>query len=128
MSEHQASTSGVGWGSTSYQNRRADFLHSELDLIISSSVENIRCMMGYIVGLTVILHGLFVSAHDVSASKVHEVMSHHIKSGLQGHIHQDISRFVTEPRETSYTYRGKDLVMEKIVDLIRQSCVPQPNT
>jgi hypothetical protein len=80
-------------------------------------------MMGYIVDLTVILYGLFISGHDVSAHKVHEVMSRH-KSGLRGQIHQDISRFVTESRETMVTYRGIDLVMEKIIDLIRQSCVP----
>jgi hypothetical protein len=85
-------------------------------------------MMGHIVDLTVILNGLFISGHDVSASKVHEVMSRQIKSDPRGHIHQDISRFITEPRETSFMCRGNDLVIEKIIDLIRQSCVPQPNT
>jgi hypothetical protein len=85
-------------------------------------------MMGYIVDLTIILYGLFVSGHDVSASKVHDVMNRHIKSGLQKRIHQDISRFVAKPKETAFIYRGKDLVIEKIIDLIIISCVPQPNT
>jgi hypothetical protein len=83
-------------------------------------------MMGHIVDLTVILHWLFVSAHDVSASKVHEAMNYHVNSGRRDLIHQDIGRFVTE--ETLFTYRGRDVVMEKIIDLIRQSCVTQQNT
>jgi len=82
--------------------------------------------MGYIVDLTVILHGFFVSAHDVSASKVHEAMDYHLQSRLRGQIHQDIRSFVTE--QASLIYRGNDLVMEKIIDLIRQSCVPKQNT
>jgi hypothetical protein len=66
--------------------------------------------------------------YDVSASKVHEVVSRHIKSGPRGHIHQDISRFVTDPRETSFMCRGNDLQwsLRRSLDhhLIRQSCVP----
>jgi len=83
-------------------------------------------MMGYIVDLTVILHGFFVSARDVSANKVHEAMCDHHQSRLREQIHQDIRSFVTE--QASLIYRGNDLVMEKIIDLIRQSCVPKPNT
>ena len=81
--------------------------------------------MGYIVDLTVILHGLFLSGRDVSASKVHEAMDYHFKSRLRGQIHQDIRGFVIE--EALFTYRGRDLVMEKTIDLIRQYCVPQQN-
>lgn len=85
-------------------------------------------MMGYVVDLTVILHGFFVSTstHDVSASKVHKAMDYHLQSRLRGQIHQDIRSFVTE--QASFIYRGNDLVMEKIIDLIRQSCVPRQNT
>jgi len=80
-------------------------------------------MMGYIVDITVILHGLSLSHHDVSAGKVHEAMDYHFKSRLPGQIHQDIRSFVTE--ESLLTYRGRDLVIEKIINLIRQYCVPQ---
>ena len=83
-------------------------------------------MMGYIVDLTVILHGFFGSARDVSASKVHEAMDYHLQSRLREQIHQDIRSFVTE--QASFTYRGNDIVMEKIIDLIRQFCVPKQNT
>jgi len=77
-------------------------------------------MMGYIVDLTVILHGLFLSGRGVLASKVQEAMEYYLQSRLREQIHQDIRSFVTE--EVLFTYRGRDLVMEKIIDLIRQSC------
>jgi len=84
-------------------------------------------MMGYIVDLTVILHGFFTSARDVSASKVHEVMDYYVQSRLREQIHQDIRSFATE--QASFIYRGNDLVMEKIIDLIRQACgAPTQNT
>jgi len=79
-------------------------------------------MMGYIVDLTVVLHGLSLSGHDVSAGKVHEAIDY-FKTRLRGQIHQDIRNFVTE--ESLFTYRGRDLVIEKVIDLIRQHCVPQ---
>jgi hypothetical protein len=82
--------------------------------------------MGYIVDLTVILHWLFVSARDVSANKVHEAVDYHVSSGLRRGIHQDISRFVLT--EDFSIYRGNDLFMEKIIDLIRQYCVPRQST
>lgn len=80
-------------------------------------------MVGYIVDLTVILHGLFVSTRDdVSACKVKEVMNHHVASGLQKRIHHDICRFITDGGP--FTYRGNDLVVEKMIDLIKKFCVP----
>jgi len=88
-------------------------------------------MMGYIVDLTVILHWLFVSARDVSANKVNEAMVYHVDSGLRRDIHQDIRRFVTTEDLSNvsiYQYRGNDLFMEKIIDLIKQSCVPRQST
>ncbi|KAI0276087.1 hypothetical protein BGY98DRAFT_987906 [Russula aff. rugulosa BPL654] len=85
-----------------------------------NSIENIRYMVGYIVDLTIILHGLFVSTHDdVSACKVQEVMNHHVESGLQKRIHHDVRRFITD--EGLFTYRGNDLVVEKMIDLIKNS-------
>ena len=80
-SRGQASMNKAPWGSYSYQNRWIVFVFCEVGLIYLSSIENIRYMMGYIVDLTVILHWLFVSAHDVSASKVHEAMDYHVNSG-----------------------------------------------
>jgi len=95
-----------GWATNSYQN----------------SAEHIRYIMGYIVDLTVILHRLFISAHDVSASEVQATMDLHVRSGLREQIHSDIHRFVSVL--ASLPHHGNDLAMEKIIDLIRQFCVP----
>ncbi|KAI0285731.1 hypothetical protein BC826DRAFT_1050507 [Russula brevipes] len=95
-----------GWATNSYQN----------------SAEHIRYIMGYIVDLTVILHRFFISAHDVSTSEVQATMNLHVRSGLREQIHGDIHRFVTVL--ASLPHHGNDLAMEKIIDLIRQFCVP----
>ena len=79
-------------------------------------------MVSYIVDLTIILHGLFVSTRDVSAQKVQEVMNHHVESGLQKRIRHDVCRFITN--EGQFTYRGNDLVVEKVIDLMKKFCVP----
>ncbi len=80
-------------------------------------------MVGYIVDLTIILHCLFVSTHDdVSACKVQAAMNHHVESGLQKGIHHDIHRFITN--EGPFTFRGNDLIIEKMIDLIKKVCVP----
>jgi len=88
-----------------------------------NKIENIRYMVGYIVDLIIILHGLFVSTHnDVSACKVQEVINHHVESGLQKRIHHDIRCFITDGGP--FTYRGNDIVVEKMIDLIKKFCVP----
>ena len=100
------------------------FIYRQLNLICPSSIENIRYVVGYIVDLTIILHGLFFSTHgDVSACKVQEVMNHHVESGLQKRIHHDVRRFITDGGP--FTYRGNDLVVEKMIDLIKTFCVPR---
>ena len=80
-------------------------------------------MVGYIVDLIIILHGLFVSTHDVSACKVQEVMNDHVESGLQKCIRHDVRRFITD--EGQFTYRGNDFVVEKMMNLIKKFCVPR---
>ncbi|KAH9977505.1 hypothetical protein BJV74DRAFT_860737 [Russula compacta] len=90
--------------------------------IYQNSIENIRYMMGYIVDLTVILRSIFVSGHDVSASKIHEAMNHHVVSGLHRRIHRDIRQFVTEAN--SFAHSRNDPIIGKITELIRQSCTP----
>jgi hypothetical protein len=75
--------------------------------------------MGYIVDLTVILHGFIGFARDVSTGEVHEAVDHHLHSRLREQFHQDIGSFTTE--QASFIYHGNDLVVEKIIDLIRQT-------
>jgi len=85
------------------------------------SRENVRCVMGYIVDLTVILDGIFRAAADsVSVNDAKSVMKEHVRSGRRDTIHGDIRSFVRE----TFEIRTRDLVLEKIIDLIKQHCDP----
>ena len=89
------------------------------------SQENVRCVMGYIVDLTVILDDIFrIAAGNVSASDVQSATDRHVRSGRRDRIHRDIGSFVTETFAIRFTVPQRDLVLEKIIDLIRQYCVP----
>jgi hypothetical protein len=75
--------------------------------------------MTYIVDLTIILHGLSLTTRSVSAADVQSaVRDYQSSSGSQ--IHEDIRSFV---EENPLTYRGRDMMMEKIINLIEQTCV-----
>ncbi|KAI0293732.1 hypothetical protein B0F90DRAFT_1761004 [Multifurca ochricompacta] len=95
--------------------------------VYRGSQENVRCMMGYIVDLMVILNGTF-SANSgsgyLSVSDLQAVMERHISSGHRDTIHRDIRSFVTEAFTIRLSVPQKDLVLEKIIDLITQFCVP----
>ena len=77
--------------------------------------------MGYIVDLTVVLSGLFESTVEVSPGGVQSVITDFVASGRKASVHDEIRDFV-RAAPTS-TYHGHDLIMEKIIDLIRQFCV-----
>ena len=86
------------------------------------SNENICLVMGYIVDLTVILCGVFGSHGNASPSRAQSVISNFANSSLKMSIHNDISSFIrTVPQ---FQYRGYDVVMAKIVDLISRNCDP----
>jgi hypothetical protein len=76
--------------------------------------------MAYIVDLTVILHGLFLSTRTVLAREVQSVVEDYVKGSTKNHIHGDIRSFV---RLTPLTYHDKDVILEKTIDLIKQNCV-----
>ena len=79
--------------------------------------------MGYIVDLTVLLDGISRTvACTVSVNEAKMAMDRHLSSGRLDEIHQDIDSFVTETFAIRYTKQPKDLVFEKIIDLIRQYC------
>ena len=108
---------GGEWTPRSIANRLS-FSHS--------SLENIRFVMGYIVNLTVILDDIFRTATgSVMEDSALEVMGTHVSSGRRDSIHGDIHSFVSfvikfPVRPASQ----KDLVLEKIIDLIRRYCSP----
>jgi hypothetical protein len=95
--------------------------------VMNISQENVRCVMGYIVNLTVILDDIFKSTNgSVTGNTVREVMDTHIKSGRRDSIHRDIRNFVAETFSIKFATE-KDLVLENIISLIRRYCVP-PNS
>ncbi|KAI0285607.1 hypothetical protein BC826DRAFT_1051417, partial [Russula brevipes] len=61
------------------------------------SPENVRCVMGYIVDLTVILDGLFRTTEgSVSLRDASLAVDRHLRSNRRDSIHQDIRSFVTQ--------------------------------
>lgn len=83
-------------------------------------------MVGYIVDLTVIMDGIFrMAAGDMSPKDVKLVFVRHVKSGHRDEIHRDIWSFVTEAFAIRpLVPQQKDMVLERIIDLIKQFCVP----
>jgi hypothetical protein len=80
--------------------------------------------MGYIVDLTVILDGIFRTTHgSVTANDAFTAMDRHIGSGRRDRIHREIYSFVTETFSIRFSEPERDLVLEKIIELIRQYCV-----
>jgi hypothetical protein len=79
--------------------------------------------MGYIVNLTVILDDISTtSGGNVTEKVALEVMGTHVRSGRRDRIHRDIRSFVTETFSIRFAVPEKDLVLEKIIHLIRQYC------
>ena len=82
-------------------------------------------MVGYIVDLTVILDGIFnAAAGDVSPNHTQQVLDRHIRSGNRDAIHRDIRSFITEAFAIRFSLPEKDLVLDTIIDLIKQFCIP----
>jgi len=55
-----------------------------------------------------------------------EVMNHHVESGHQPRrIHHDVRCFIADGADGGpFTYRGNDLVVEKMIDSIESSVFP----
>ncbi|KAH9977506.1 hypothetical protein BJV74DRAFT_860762 [Russula compacta] len=93
--------------------------------VYRGSPENVRCMMGYIVDLTVILDDIFRTAGGTaSVNEAQSAVNRHVRSGRRDRIHREIRSFVTEAFAIRFTVPQKDLILEKIIDLIRQYCSP----
>ena len=82
--------------------------------------------MGYIVDLTVILDTLFsTTSCNISPESVRLAVHRHISSGKRVKIHRNIRRFVTETFAVGFSVSRKDLILERIIDLIQEFCVSQ---
>ncbi|KAH9014628.1 hypothetical protein EDB85DRAFT_860137 [Lactarius pseudohatsudake] len=99
----------------------ADWVHE----VYRRSQENVRCIMGYIVDLTVILDGIFrITTGEISPNHAQQVFERHAKSRHRDAIHREIESFITEAFTVRSSVPQKDLVLEKTIDLIKQFCVP----
>ena len=80
--------------------------------------------MGYIVNLIVILDEMFRTASsNVTEGATLMVMETYVRSSRRDSIHEEIRSFVTETFSNRFD-SDKDLVLEKIIELIRQYCSP----
>ncbi|KAN0137937.1 hypothetical protein V8E53_004421 [Lactarius tabidus] len=99
----------------------ADWVHD----CYRGSMENVRCVVGYIVDLTVILDDIFrMSAGDLLPKDVHKAFERHITSGYRDAIHRDIRSFVSEAFAIRFCVPQRDIMLERIIDWIKQFCVP----
>ncbi|KAN0136277.1 hypothetical protein V8E53_005882 [Lactarius tabidus] len=106
-----ATSSISGW--TGAVDDYADWVHKPY----RASPENVCCVVGYIVDLTIILDGIFrMAAGNISPNHAEQVLGRHDKSGRKDAIHRDIRNFIAEVYEIKVLQ--KDLVLEKIIDLI----------
>ena len=81
--------------------------------------------MGYVVDLTVIMDGIFrVAAGDMTPKHALQIVDRHERSGRRDAIHRGIRSFIAEAYAIRFSVPQSDLVLDKIIDLIRQHCVP----
>ncbi|KAN0135844.1 hypothetical protein V8E53_006296 [Lactarius tabidus] len=103
----------------------ADWVHG----VYKGSRANVRCIMGYIIDLTVVLDVIFSapSSGDISREKVRLVFEWFVSSGHKEKIHRQIRGFVRETFAVRVSVPQTDLILERIIDLIQESCVPARN-
>jgi hypothetical protein len=74
-------------------------------------------VVGYIVDLTLILCSIFRLPGNVSRGEVQSVINNFAGSSLKTDIHEVINQL-----EKPFEFRGNDIVMSKICDLISKNC------
>ena len=85
--------------------------------------ENVRCIMGYIIHLTIILDAIFNTiSGDISQDNVQLIIDLHVRA--KDKIHRGIRGFVTEVFDMGSSARKQDLILERIIDLIQGLCLP----
>ncbi|KAF8266801.1 hypothetical protein EI94DRAFT_1732211 [Lactarius quietus] len=99
----------------------ADWVHG----VYRGSSENVRCVMGYIVNLIVILADILrIGTGKASPEDAVQVLKKHVVSRRRDAIHRDVWSSVTEAFGIRFSVPQKDLILERIIDLIKQFCVP----
>ncbi|KAH9980734.1 hypothetical protein BJV74DRAFT_85096 [Russula compacta] len=90
--------------------------------VYRGSLENVRCIMGYIIDLTVILDDLSRTAGgSVSVNDVQLAIKRHFGPNRRDKIHLNIRGFCDNILTTGFTVPGREPILEKIIDLIKTS-------
>ena len=84
------------------------------------SKENARLVVGYIVDLALILCCVFSSSDNMSPGEVRSVINNFAGSSSKTSIHAEICHFFKTVHR--FEYQENDVVLAKIIDLIRQNC------
>jgi hypothetical protein len=85
--------------------------------------------MAYIIHLTIILDATFSTmSGDISQETVQLVIDWHARSGKKDNIHREIRGFVREAFDIGFSARQQDLILDRIIDLIQEFCVPDTVT
>ena len=85
--------------------------------------------MGYTIHLTIILGAIFCTiSGEISQENVQLVIDGHVRSGKKDKIHREIRGFVTQAFALGFSARKQDLILERIIDLIQEFCVPDTVT
>ncbi|KAN0135836.1 hypothetical protein V8E53_006288 [Lactarius tabidus] len=93
--------------------------------VYGGSQENVRGIMAYIKHLTVIFDAIFSTiSGNISQENVQLVIDWHVRSGKKDKIHRKIRGFVGEAFDIGFSARHQDLILERIIDLIQEFCVP----
>ena len=72
----------------------------------------------------VILDDLFqTTSGSISANDAQSAIDRHVDSGRRDRIHREIRSFVTETATIRFTVPRRDLVLGRIIELIRRYCV-----
>ena len=95
-------------------------MHHVLDLNPFFRDEYICLVVAYIVDLTLILCDVFDRHGNVSPSGVQSIIGDFASSSPKTTIHAEICRFLKMAHQ--FLYQDNDVVLEKIIDLIRQNC------
>ena len=83
------------------------------------SPDNIACVMGYIVDLTIVMRKLSDIALDISKQNIESALKEFTEGDIT-RVHQDIRKFLTPTSTVSLA--NKDIVLGEIIDLIHMYC------
>jgi len=87
--------------------------------VYRSVPDNVACVMGYIVDLTIVMRKLSNVALDISKESIESALKEFTEGDIT-HVHHDIRKFLDNQRTVSLA--NKDSVLGEIINLIHMYC------